>query len=193
MTAPHPNPMPNTAPTTTLCQCTVKTPLGNMLAIANDSALCLLEFLTRPDLQKQIAITTKNFNTAEISKDQNHHHILKQVQAEINAYFKGTLTHHRFQIPLDLRGTPYQLAAWQELQQIPFGQTITYSQLSNKINDRRAPPSQSTSARAAGNANAANRIAIIVPCHRVVRSDHQLAGYAGGITRKRALLDHEEG
>jgi methylated-DNA-[protein]-cysteine S-methyltransferase len=89
-----------------------------------------------------------------------------------------------FDLPLDLKGTPFQLRVWNELLNIPFGQTITYKELAIRLGDVKA-------IRAAGTANGANPVSIIVPCHRVIGSDGSLTGYAGGLWRKKWLLEHE--
>ncbi|MFC1885553.1 methylated-DNA--[protein]-cysteine S-methyltransferase [Thermodesulfobacteriota bacterium] len=104
------------------------------------------------------------------------------VERELDAYFTGKLV--QFKSPLDLRGTVYQLRVWQELQAIPYGETRTYGQVASSMG-------QPTASRAVGGANNKNPIAIIVPCHRVIGADGGLVGYAGGLDRKKALLDLE--
>lgn len=106
----------------------------------------------------------------------------RDAAAQLDAYFEGELT--RFDLPLDARGTPFQRAVWTALAAIPFGETRSYAQIAASIG---AP----TAARAIGTANARNPIAIVIPCHRVIASSGALAGYAGGVDRKRWLLDHE--
>ncbi|GAA2618507.1 methylated-DNA--[protein]-cysteine S-methyltransferase [Actinomadura fulvescens] len=104
------------------------------------------------------------------------------VVEQLEAYFAGELT--EFDLPLALRGTPFQRTVWQALQEIPYGETISYGQLAQRI----GKPSAS---RAVGLANGKNPISIIVPCHRVVGSAGSLTGYGGGLERKRRLLDFE--
>jgi methylated-DNA-[protein]-cysteine S-methyltransferase len=103
---------------------------------------------------------------------------------ELDAYFAGKL--NRFTVPLDLRGTDFQLSAWEQLRTIPYGETRSYGQIAGAM----GRPSAS---RAVGRANNTNPVAIIVPCHRVIGADGKLVGYAGGLGKKRALLDLEAG
>ena len=105
-----------------------------------------------------------------------------QVKDQMRAYFDGRLTD--FDLPLAPQGTEFQLRVWRELRGIPYGETISYSELARRIGNPNA-------SRAVGMANAHNPISIIVPCHRVIGADHSLTGYAGGLERKRMLLTHE--
>lgn len=97
-------------------------------------------------------------------------------------YFNGE--RRIFELPLHQQGTPFQQEVWSELIQIPFGKTISYLELARRTGDTKAT-------RAVANANGKNHIAIIVPCHRVIGSNHELVGYAGGLWRKKWLLEHE--
>lgn len=106
-----------------------------------------------------------------------------EVVAQLNAYFAGTL--REFATPLALDGTDFQRRVWEQLRQIPFGETISYGELARRIGNPGA-------ARAVGLATGRNPVAIIVPCHRVVGADGRLTGYAGGLNRKRRLLDLEQ-
>ncbi|MFI6514478.1 methylated-DNA--[protein]-cysteine S-methyltransferase [Spirillospora sp. NPDC050679] len=108
--------------------------------------------------------------------------VFEPVAEQLGAYFEGGLT--AFELPLALRGTPFQQRVWAALQDIPYGETITYGQLAEEI----GRPSAS---RAVGLANGRNPISVIVPCHRVVGSTGGLTGYGGGLDRKRYLLDFE--
>ncbi len=101
---------------------------------------------------------------------------------QLQAYFARKLT--RFDLPLELAGTPFQLAVWGELQRIPYGEVISYAQLANRIGKPRA-------IRAIGAANGSNPIPIVIPCHRVIGSDGKLTGYGGGLPVKEALLELE--
>jgi methylated-DNA-[protein]-cysteine S-methyltransferase len=105
-----------------------------------------------------------------------------QVTRQLRAYFDGALT--EFDLPLAPHGTEFQLRVWNELCNIPFGETISYAELARRIGRPKA-------SRAVGHSNARNPISIIVPCHRVIGADMSLTGYAGGLDRKRALLEHE--
>lgn len=155
-------------------------PLGPLLTIASDEGLCLLEFVDRRMLKTQLATLRRRFDCAIVPGDNTH---LLHIADELSQYFAGTLKH--FTVPLVLRGTPFQLKTWKRLMDIPCGQTLSYAQMARDIG---SPGSQ----RAVGKANGDNRLAIIVPCHRVVRSDGTLCGYGGGIWRKQWLLEHEQ-
>jgi len=104
------------------------------------------------------------------------------VARELDAYFAGKLI--RFSVPLDLRGTDFQLEVWKQLQKIPYGETRSYGQIARDIG-------RPTASRAVGRANNTNPVAIVVPCHRVIGADGTLVGYGGGLDRKQALLDLE--
>lgn len=108
---------------------------------------------------------------------------LAQLIHELAAYFAGDL--RAFTVPLALAGTPFQTAVWQGLLDIPYGQTIGYGDLARTLGK------DAGASRAVGAANGANRLAIVVPCHRVVAADGSLHGYGGGLDRKRWLIDHE--
>ena len=106
------------------------------------------------------------------------------VRKQLDEYFAGRRT--TFDVPLRMAGTAFQRRVWSELQEIPYGQSISYSELARRI----GIPSAS---RAVGTANGLNPIAVIVPCHRVIGADGSLTGYGGGLERKRLLLDLEAG
>jgi len=108
--------------------------------------------------------------------------LFAQAVAQLRAYFEGALT--AFDLPLAPQGTDFQTSVWRELCNIPFGETISYAQLAERID---APKGQ----RAVGRANGMNRIAIVIPCHRVVNADGKLGGYGGGLWRKNWLLELE--
>lgn len=108
--------------------------------------------------------------------------IADEAARQLREYFAGDRTD--FDLPLDPRGTDFQLAAWTALRTIPFGETVSYAEQADRLGDR-------GKARAVGAANGRNPISIVVPCHRVVGSSGELTGFAGGIEAKRFLLDHE--
>lgn len=108
--------------------------------------------------------------------------ILKQTITELSEYFDGART--GFSIPLELKGTEFQKTVWRELQHIPYGKTITYGELAEKLGDPKK-------VRAVGRANGQNPLPVIIPCHRVVGAGNSLVGYGGGISRKKFLLKHE--
>ncbi|HEY81439.1 MAG TPA: methylated-DNA--[protein]-cysteine S-methyltransferase [Caldilineae bacterium] len=108
--------------------------------------------------------------------------VLREAIRQLTGYFSGELI--RFDLPIRLQGTPFQLSVWRQLLKIPFGQVRTYREIAQALGNRKA-------VRAVGGANARNPIAIIAPCHRVIASDGTLGGYAGGLWRKAWLLQHE--
>ncbi len=109
--------------------------------------------------------------------------LIIECRDQLLAYFDGKRT--KFEIPLRQSGTDFQIKVWNELSRIGFGQTISYLDLARKLNDPKV-------IRAAASANGRNHLAIIVPCHRVIGSSGKLVGYAGGLWRKRWLLEHEQ-
>ena len=112
------------------------------------------------------------------------HPLIRETARQLAEYFART--RRAFQLPLDLRGTPFQLQVWNALLRIPYGETRTYGQLALQLG-------HSGAARAVGAANGANPVSIIVPCHRVIAAGGGLGGYGGGLYRKRFLLDLESG
>ncbi|MCX2718659.1 methylated-DNA--[protein]-cysteine S-methyltransferase [Lentiprolixibacter aurantiacus] len=110
--------------------------------------------------------------------------ILEDAVYQLREYFKGK--RHRFDLKLNPEGTPFQQKVWEQLSEIPFGKTLSYLDLSRQLGDPNA-------IRAVAAANAKNPLWVIIPCHRVVGSDGSLTGYAGGLHRKKWLLDHEQG
>ncbi|MEP0368701.1 MAG: methylated-DNA--[protein]-cysteine S-methyltransferase [Cyclobacteriaceae bacterium] len=155
------------------------TPLGPMYAAATDEALCLLEFTDRRMLETEFVDLRKRLN-ANILPGENK--ITRQTETEISAYFEGKRT--SFTVPLLTPGTDFQVQVWKELQNIPSGQTRSYLKQAEALGNPQA-------IRAVARANGMNRIAIIIPCHRVIGSDGSLTGYAGGLPRKKWLLEHE--
>jgi AraC family transcriptional regulator of adaptative response/methylated-DNA-[protein]-cysteine methyltransferase len=155
------------------------TPLGAMVAAATPKGLCLLEFADRRGLEAELRDLARHLNCAVVPEADE---TLRRVAAEIAAYFAGTL--RRFTVPLDPQGTPFQRRAWDALAAIPYGATRSYAQQAAAMG---AP----SAVRAVGRANGMNRVAIVVPCHRVVGADGELTGYGGGLWRKRRLLELE--
>lgn len=156
------------------------TPLGPMFACATEKGLCLLEFTDRRMLETEFKDLVKRLN-AVILPGKNKH--LDQTLEQITAYFEGT--RQNFSIPLHTPGTDFQNKVWETLQTIPYGQTLSYEAMALKMKNPKA-------VRAVGTANGANRIAIIIPCHRVIGKDGSLTGYGGGLERKKWLLDLEK-
>ncbi|MFN3153033.1 bifunctional transcriptional activator/DNA repair enzyme AdaA [Bremerella sp.] len=155
------------------------TPLGPMLAAASDAGLCLLEFADRKMLPEQFERISKLFQQPILP---GTHPVLKRTAEQIEQYFAGERT--EFTLPLRLDGTSFQQTVWKKLLEIPYGQTSSYGKMADELG-------KPTASRAVGRTNGDNRLAIVVPCHRVVRSDGHLCGYAGGLWRKRWLLEHE--
>ena len=115
--------------------------------------------------------------------DSQEHPTLRNTVEQLNDYFTGTL--RQFHLPLDPRGTEFQILAWNALATIPYGHTATYSSQAARIG-------RPTAVRAIGAANGKNPLAIVLPCHRVIGADGSLTGFAGGLDAKRQLLDHEQ-
>ncbi len=157
----------------------IKTPLGYMLAIASDAILYLLEFTDHPKLQRRVKrLRTK---TSQVIIE-GHNNLISFVESELIAYFEGSLK--EFKTPIKLLGSTFQIAAWQELMHIPYGQTKSYLEQASALG-------KPTAYRAVANSNGANQLAIIIPCHRIINSSGELGGYGGGIARKKWLLNHE--
>ena len=157
----------------------ITTPLGPMMIGVTDEGLCLLEFTDRRMLETQIETLKKRFKAEMIT---GMHPMMKPVEEQLAAYFEGRLK--AFDLPLITPGTEFQQEVWQELTTIPYGSTRSYKQQANAVGDVKA-------VRAVARANGENRIAIIIPCHRVIGSDGSIVGYGGGIHRKQWLLKHE--
>lgn len=157
----------------------IDTPLGAMLALADGDGLRLLEFVDRRGLEKEILTLRRRLSCVVVPGDNRH---LDTVAGELAAYFDGTAA--GFTVPLVPVGTDFERAAWKLLQTIPPGKTRSYADMARRLGNPHAT-------RAVGRANGRNPVAIVIPCHRVIRSDGSLCGYGGGVWRKRWLLDHE--
>jgi AraC family transcriptional regulator of adaptative response/methylated-DNA-[protein]-cysteine methyltransferase len=158
----------------------IETPLGEMIAGATDDGICLLEFNDRKILPTEYKDLIRLLNTT-IEEGENKH--LKVLKKQLIEYFNGK--RKEFTIPLVTPGSSFQQAVWHELQRIGYGSTRSYLQQSIALD-------QPDAIRAVANANGMNRIAIVIPCHRVIGSDGRLTGYGGGLRRKKWLLDHEK-
>jgi AraC family transcriptional regulator of adaptative response/methylated-DNA-[protein]-cysteine methyltransferase len=154
--------------------------LGPMIAIANQQALYLLQFVNRRGLAREIGRLSKKLNAAIIP---GRTPIIDLVEDELNAYFSGKL--QQFKTPLAFVGSPFQQLVWQELQKIPYGKTCSYAQLAQAIG-------KPSAFRAVAQANGANQLSIIIPCHRVINTSGELGGYSGGLDRKICLLNREK-
>lgn len=173
--------LPNLSPHTHFLRASwIDTQLGAMLAIADDKALYLLEFVDRRGLEREIErlrIRTK----LPIIPGKTEPII--SIESELQKYFKGELK--EFKTPLLLLGSPFQKMVWHELIKIPFGQTCSYLDIAHAINNPK-------SYRAVAQANGANQLSIIIPCHRIINANGELGGYGGGVARKQWLLNHEK-
>jgi AraC family transcriptional regulator of adaptative response/methylated-DNA-[protein]-cysteine methyltransferase len=150
-----------------------------MLAGATDNGICLLEFVDRRMLETQLDRISKLLNAKFVPGLHPH---LDRLNRQIEEYFSGKRT--EFDLPLVLPGTLFQKKVWATLQAIPFGSTCSYKELAEAMGSSKA-------VRAVAKANGDNRIAIIIPCHRVVGANGELVGYGGGLWRKQYLLNHE--
>ena len=157
----------------------IDSPLGPMLAVADDQGLRLLEFMDRRATERELSILRGRLKTNVVPGEHRH---LTAARRQLTDYFSGK--NLEFDIPLAPVGSQFQLRAWEILQSIPVGETRSYSWMAKRLGDENAR-------RAVGRANGENMICIIVPCHRVIRADGTLCGYGGGLWRKKWLLDHE--
>lgn len=155
------------------------TPLGIMVAAANKKGICLLEFLNGGRLESELKNLKARLGMEIVHGHSPHFDILKQ---QLEEYFEGK--RFQFQLPLLLTGTPFQKKVWKELQKIPYGGTISYKEQARRIGNQAA-------IRAVARANGENKIAIIIPCHRVIGANGKLVGYGGGLWRKIYLLNLE--
>ena len=159
---------------------TFSTPIGEMFAAASKKGLVLLYFFTPYDIEANIDKLKKTLKADVIPGNSE---IFDALKTQLNEYFNKKRT--TFEIPLQLVGTPFQIKAWKELLNIPYGKTISYKEQAIKIGNEKA-------FRAVANANGQNMIAILVPCHRVIASNGKLSGYTGGVEKKEFLLKLEQ-
>lgn len=159
----------------------VRTPIGPMVAAATSQGVCLLEFSERRMLEAQFKTVRKRLGQALVPGENDH---IGRLRSELSAYFDGSL--RRFTVPIINPGTSFQTKVWDALREIPYGETRSYQELARELGSPDA-------IRAVGRANGQNRLAIVVPCHRVINKDGRLGGYGGGLWRKRLLLGLEQG
>lgn len=152
----------------------VNTPLGIVKIEGNENGVGLVLILQEDDPSTECEQVTQISKTIPLE--------LKTAVKEINEYFDGKRTHFTFL--MNPKGTHFQQKVWKALLEIPYGKTISYLELSKQLGDVKA-------IRAVASANGKNPLWIVVPCHRVIGSDGSLTGYAGGIWRKKWLLEHE--
>lgn len=156
------------------------TRLGPMVAISDDEALYLLEFVDRRGLEREVERLRQKTKSAVIPGSTQ---ATKSIENELSLYFEGKLK--EFKTPLFFLGSSFQKQVWDELKKIPYGETRSYSDIAKTVG-------KPSAFRAVAQANGANPIAIVVPCHRVINMSGDLGGYGGGLTRKKWLIDHEK-
>ena len=159
----------------------VQSPVGPLLAGATEDALVLLEFSERKILEEQLETVRRRLSAPIVPGDNA---MLGRLRTQLDEYFSQR--RRDFDLPLKYPGTTFQEKVWSTLLTIPYGQTWSYLELARTIGDTKAT-------RAVGTANGMNRIAIVIPCHRVINANGELGGYGGGLWRKRILLDLEQG
>jgi AraC family transcriptional regulator of adaptative response/methylated-DNA-[protein]-cysteine methyltransferase len=157
----------------------IETPLGTMLALADEQGLRLLEFADRRGLERELAGLRRRLKCAVVP---GSNAFLEKTRQQLGRYFVGESL--SFDLPLAPVGSEFQQRVWCELQRIPAGHTRSYAEMAKKLGIPKGP-------RAVGRANGSNMLALVIPCHRVINADGSLCGYAGGIWRKQRLLEHE--
>jgi len=170
--------MPSVA--TAIITTTIETPFGQMLAGATEKGICLLEFTDTKRLEWQIPSIEKNFL---LKTKKGRSSLIERLEEQLQQYFSGTLKN--FNLPLHIKGTSFQMKAWDALLTIPYGETRSYQEQATLIDKPKAY-------RAVASANRNNRISIIIPCHRVIAKNGRLAGYGGGLERKSFLIRLEK-
>lgn len=155
-------------------------PIGDVLIISEKEGIVLLAFLDQKGLLRQLEKLDLVYHSGWMNQCNNH---IVQVLEELDAYFKKAL--RQFQVPCVFIGTPFQKAVWNILRTIPYGEVMTYKSQALALGREKA-------VRAVAHANSQNMISIVVPCHRVIGTNGDLKGYAGGIDKKRHLLTLEQ-
>jgi O-6-methylguanine DNA methyltransferase len=156
----------------------IETPIGAMTLGATDDAVVLADFTIRPMMPAQLAAVRRRIGPTTLGG----HPLLDRAESQLRAFLAGRRT--TFDLPIHLPGSAFQERVWSVLRKVPYGETITYAELARRVD----VPAGS---RAVGRANGTNRIAVIVPCHRVIATGGGLGGYGGGLPAKRRLLDLE--
>jgi len=155
------------------------TPLGSMIAISDEKLLYLLAFADIRNLERELEILQKKTNAAIIPGSSEP---ILMIEKELESYFDGTLK--KFNTPISPLGSTFQKSVWQGLMNVPYGETRSYLEQAKALG-------KPTSYRAVANANGVNKLAIIIPCHRIINNNGELGGYGGGLHRKKWLIDHE--
>lgn len=159
----------------------IATPLGTMLAIAGDDGLIVLDFVDRRGLERKLVSLRKRLKCAVIP---GGHPGIEKTRQQLAEYFAGERS--AFDLRLAPVGSPWERAVWDQLMKIPAGETRSYGWMAAQLG-------RAGASRAVGRANGMNSIAIVIPCHRVIRTDGSLCGYGGGLWRKQWLINHESG
>jgi len=157
-----------------------KTKIGELILGSFEGKLCLLDFRYRKMRNTVDERIKKGLNTKFV---ENNTEIIEKTRAELDEYFHGN--RKEFDVPLQMVGTEFQKSVWETLLRVPFGTTSTYLQLTKNIKNEKA-------VRAVAAAIGANSMAIIIPCHRIIGSNGELVGYAGGLPIKKRLLKLEQ-
>lgn len=156
-----------------------KTSYAEFILGSYEGKLCMLDYRYRK-MRESIDNRLKKALTAEYMQEDSN--VLVQTRKELDEYLKSE--RKEFDVPLLMLGSEFQQSVWRALLKIPYGKTVSYLELSKNIGNEKA-------VRAVANANGANAISIIVPCHRIIGSDGSLTGYAGGLSLKKKLLELE--
>ena len=154
---------------------TIETPVGPMLVGATRDAIVLCDFANRPMIPAQVAAVRRRIGPTV----QGHAPLLDRLAEQLGEYFAGSRS--EFDLPIDMPGSAFQERVWNQLRRIPYGETISYRELAERVGAGAAY-------RAVGRANGSNRVAIVVPCHRVIATGGGLGGYGGGLPAKGTLL-----
>lgn len=156
------------------------TPLGPMFICSTETGICLLEFVDRKMLETEFRDLQKRLHAVILAGENQH---IINIKIQLREYFVGERT--EFTVPIDAPGTEFQSEVWKTIRKIPYGQTTSYQNEAELLGNPNA-------IRAVARANGMNRIAIVIPCHRIIGKDGSLTGYGGGLERKRWLLEHEK-
>ena len=155
-------------------------PIGTFHVGITEKGICMFEFPVLSRVEQHKRVFSERFKITE----QRPQALTGALEDQISQYFDGKL--QKFSLPMDLIGTPFQVRVWEELARVQYGTTLSYQELSNRLE---AP----LSIRAVARANGENRTALLVPCHRIIGKNGTLTGYSGGLWRKEFLLEREIG
>lgn len=164
----------------------IDTPIGELLTVGNQKSIYLLQILQKESMYSHLKRVTDQTRSYVVSGRTKSIDLLER---ELKDYFNGMLD--VFTTPIQMFGTDFQIQVWNELRKIPYGKQISYAQLADNVKAIRPKSSTAAPVRAVGTANGANRIIILIPCHRVINKNGKIGGYGCGIERKRFLLDLE--